>query len=154
MLNTWMTFCCTLTEGLAMQIRLLEMEETDRQETRQLCHDLNNHLQVIKELCAKREEAVRKGIRFSCEGDFSALHKMAPIDVCTILSNVLDNALEAASQVQNGEIAVRGILHKNFYTLMGTNSVKKNISIRHNRYRPPSMISTAMGSVLQVWRVW
>ncbi|MGN1147594.1 MAG: sensor histidine kinase [Lachnospiraceae bacterium] len=156
---------------LAMQLRLLELEKTDREEIRQLRHDLNNHLQVIQELCtnknyaeassyaaglsgkmdvskqihmtgnqvadivlsAKREEAIRKGIRFLCEGDFRELQEMEPIDVCTILSNVLDNALEAASQVEDGEIAVHGILHKNFYTLCVTNTVKKNISIRHNR---------------------
>ncbi|MGN0325917.1 MAG: sensor histidine kinase [Lachnospiraceae bacterium] len=156
---------------LAMQLKLLEMEKTDREEIRQLRHDLNNHLQVIQELCAnknyaeasgyaaslsgkmdvakqihmtgnqvadivlsaKREEALSQGTRFLCEGDFRELQAMEPIDVCTILSNVLDNALEATSQVENGEIVVRGILHKNFYTLCVTNTVKKNITIRHNR---------------------
>lgn len=156
---------------LDMQMTFLERDKEDQQQMRQLRHDLRNHLQVIKELCAdnsykeaekyvdslyqkadmtkvmhmtgnqvadivlsaKKEEAVRRGLAFQCEGEFQRLEKIEPVDVCAVFSNVLDNALEAAEKAEAGKITVRGIAHKNYYTLIVTNSVAEPVKIKNNR---------------------
>lgn len=42
---------------IAMQIKSLELEETNRQEIKILKHDLRNHLQVIQEMCNTKQYA-------------------------------------------------------------------------------------------------
>lgn len=156
---------------LSMQLYFLEKEQENHKELRQLRHDLSNHLQIIRELCAnrdyaaaekyaaelseksdlskllhltgnriadivlsaKREAALSQGTAFICDGDFQCLSYMKPVDVCTLLSNLLDNALEATASIENGCINVQGIRHRNFYTLIVTNPVSKPVSIKNNQ---------------------
>lgn len=84
-------------------------------------------------LSAKREAALLQGTAFVCDGDFRCLNGMKPVDVCTMLSNLLDNALEASAAVKDGCINVSGIRHKNFYTLIITNPVIKPVSVKNNQ---------------------
>lgn len=84
-------------------------------------------------LSVKREAALRQGTAFICDGDFQCISYMKPVDVCTLLSNLLDNALEACAAIPNGCINVQGIRHRNFYTLIVTNPVSKPVSIKNNQ---------------------
>ncbi len=156
---------------LDMQMQFIEQDKENRQQMRQLKHDLRNHLQVIQELCAvrdykaaekyveslynksgmttvmnmtgnqvadivlsaKKHEASERGIEFLCEGEFNSLAEIEPVDVCTIFSNVLDNALEAAEKVTNGKISIQGIKHKNYYILIVTNSIAGPVKIKNNQ---------------------
>lgn len=156
---------------LSMQLYFLEQEQENEKELRQLRHDLRNHLQVIRELCAnrdyagaekyaaelskkpgltgqfhitgnriadivlaaKKEAALLQGTAFICDGDFQYFDDMKPADVCTLLSNLLDNALEACKDLPESCIRVHGVQHRNFYTLMITNPVARPVAIRNNQ---------------------
>lgn len=158
-------------EYLSMQLKLLEHNELANTETRRLRHDLNNHLQVIHELChtkkyedaqmyisglsakldfvkqgyftgnqiadivlsAKKELAENENITFICEGDFHSLDRLEPSDVCTVFSNILDNAIDGSNGVNEPLIEVSGMQHTNFYTLKVNNKVKKHIKIKNNQ---------------------
>lgn len=156
---------------LSAQLYFLEQEQENQKELRQLRHDLSNHLQVIRELCAnrdyagaekyaaelskkpcltgqfritgnriadiilasKKEAALLQGTAFVCDGDFQYFDDMNPADVCTLLSNLLDNALEACKDLPESCIHVQGIRHRNFYTLILTNPVAGPVAIKNNQ---------------------
>lgn len=84
-------------------------------------------------LSLKNEEAQKHGISLRCEGSFGMLERLEQVDVCTILSNLLDNALEAARGIPNGEIMMRCVERKNYITLIITNPVKEDVRIVNNR---------------------
>lgn len=84
-------------------------------------------------LSVKNEAAAKQGTDFSCEGDFTVFRGWEPVDVCTLLSNLLDNALEASAEVENGYISVSGIQHKNYFTLIIKNRTDRPVRIRHNQ---------------------
>lgn len=83
-------------------------------------------------ISAKRETALSLDIAFSCEGSFQCLDDLEATDVCTLLSNLLDNALEASVQTEHGEIDIQGIPHMNFFTVVIKNRVKERIVVKNN----------------------
>ncbi len=83
-------------------------------------------------LSTKKEKAENLGISFVCDGQFRGLNRMEPIDICTILSNTLDNAIEASENVPKPVIRVEGIEHTNYYMVKVTNLVCKPITIKNN----------------------
>lgn len=106
-------------------------ELSDKSDLARQLHVTGNQIADIV-LSAKREAALSQGTAFICDGDFQCLSYMKPVDVCTLLSNLLDNALEASASIENGCINVQGIRHRNFYTLIVTNPVSKPVSIKNN----------------------
>lgn len=82
--------------------------------------------------CLKKEEAALQGTQFLWEGDFKALSQLDALDACTLLSNLLNNALEASAHTENGAITIQGIAHRNFYTLVIANRVNADVHIRNN----------------------
>lgn len=80
----------------------------------------------------KKAYADSIGIRLTCDGSFAWLGKLSPIDVCTIFSNLLDNALEGVKGAADPYIAIKGKDHEHFYTIVFSNSVPENIKIRNN----------------------
>ena len=84
-------------------------------------------------LSVKKEIAAKQGTAFSCEGDFTALRGWESVDVCTLLSNLLDNAIEASAEVENSYVSISGIEHKNYFTLIIKNRTDHPVRIRHNQ---------------------
>lgn len=80
----------------------------------------------------KKASADSIGIRLTCEGDFTWLGTLSPIDVCTVFSNLLDNALEGAKDSAEPFIAINGKDHEHFYTIAFSNSVREPVKIRNN----------------------
>lgn len=56
-------------------------------------------------LCQKRRQAAEKGIRWQCDARIPGDCQIREIDLCIIVGNVLDNALEACSGQTNKETA-------------------------------------------------
>jgi len=83
-------------------------------------------------LSTKKETAEKAGIRFTCNGHFQGLNHLEPIDVCTIFSNLLDNAIEASANVTEPAICVEGTQHTNYCMLKVTNTVQKPLNIKNN----------------------
>lgn len=86
---------------------------------------------------SQKQKACAYHISFYCEGQFRALNFIEPIDVCTVLSNILDNAIEATKEVADSYIRIEGIQHTNYFMLKVSNPVTKNIRIKNN-YLPTS----------------
>lgn len=84
-------------------------------------------------LSVKREEAAKAGVEFLVESQGRLLPFMEDVDVCTLLTNLLDNALEAAGKADKGTVSVEYVPHRNFCTLVIANTVKEQITIRNNR---------------------
>lgn len=80
----------------------------------------------------KKASADSSGIRFICDGSFQWLDNMIPMDVCTVFSNLLDNALEGVKTAKDSYISIKGTDHENFYTLTFSNSVPEDVKIRNN----------------------
>lgn len=156
---------------LDMQLKFAEESKAGEQELKRLRHDLRGHMQVLGELCDRKEydkvdkyiedlsdnpglavnatitgnitadivvslkkaEAEKYHIDFSCEGDFRNLDKMHAVDICTIFTNVLNNALEASMQTENPQIKLQGITHRNYFTLIVSNKVSAPVRIKNNR---------------------
>ena len=156
---------------LDMQLKFAEESRTGEQELKRLRHDLRGHMQVLGELCDRKEygkvdkyieelsgnpglavnapitgnvtadivlslkksEAEKYHIGFVCEGEFTNLDKMRAVDICTIFTNVLNNALEASMQTEEAQINIQGISHRNYFTLIVSNKVSAPVSIKNNR---------------------
>lgn len=161
----------TAKNYLDMQLKFAEETPTGEQELKRLRHDLRGHMQVLSELCERKEyqkvdqyieelsdnpglavnepitgnvtadivvllkkaEAEKYNIPFTCEGDFANLDKMRAVDICTIFTNVLNNALEASMQVEEPCIKLQGISHRNYFTLIVSNKVSSPVRIKNNR---------------------
>lgn len=80
----------------------------------------------------KKSLADNLGIRLICDGDFKWLNNISPIDVCTVFSNLLDNALDGTRDAANPYISIKGKDHEHFYTIVFSNSVPENVKIRNN----------------------
>ncbi len=76
--------------------------------------------------------AAQSGNSISFSGHFPS-EGIANVDVCTILANALDNALEAVSKLDSGQtIYVEAIIKNNSFILNISNPVKENVRIGKN----------------------
>lgn len=69
---------------------------------------LDSILRVKKSIC------IEKGIDFLVDMDFSKNNFMDMVDVCTIFSNVIDNAIEACDKINDPDIAKKIILKSKY----------------------------------------
>lgn len=82
---------------------------------------------------SKSKTAMQYGIKMTIEGNIPA-NKIEDVNLVILISNLLDNAIEAAKQV-DGErkIEMQSILKKNIWILLVKNSCVKDVVIRDNR---------------------
>ncbi|ROR29127.1 sensor histidine kinase YesM [Mobilisporobacter senegalensis] len=83
----------------------------------------------------KYKEATAKGIDFNVQIDFSEISFMAPMDICTIFSNALDNAIEACEKNNNLEqkvMSVKARKIRNFLTITFENSSTENLMMEND----------------------
>ncbi|NMS89072.1 GHKL domain-containing protein [Clostridioides difficile] len=80
----------------------------------------------------KSEICAKKGIKFNCCINFSKINFMKPIDVSSIFSNILDNAIEACDKIidekSNKYIRIKGTITKSFFVLKCENSKVNSIT--------------------------
>lgn len=91
----------------------------------------NMILDVI--ISEKRSACRKKGINFKCDIDFSRGEFVDMMDVCSIFSNILDNAIEACDKTEeNRYINIKGKNVGNYIVLKCINSKSNDIKIDSN----------------------
>lgn len=103
--------------------------ETDR--IRELEFTGNQAADIV--LADQRARAQKAGIPFVCEGAFPWLDNMKPMEVCSLFSNLLDNAYEASVGEREPDIVIKGGAQEHFWTLTVSNRAEKERRIRNNR---------------------
>lgn len=84
-------------------------------------------------LANQKARAREMGIPFACEGTFPWMDSLKPMEVCSLLSNLLDNAYDASLLETEPDISVRGGAQEHFWTLVVSNRAEKEITFRNNR---------------------
>lgn len=104
-------------------------EETDR--IGELEFTGNQAADIV--LADQRARAQKMGIPFVCEGTFPWLEALKPMEACSLLSNLLDNAYEASLTEKEPDISIRGGVQEHFWTLSVSNRAEKECVVRNNR---------------------
>lgn len=82
----------------------------------------------------KYEKAKEKGIEFRFKGNLSSLSCIEPVDICVLLGNALDNALEACGKSEeDSKIHLTATESKGFLLLTMENSLHAPIVLREGR---------------------
>ncbi|MCC0630808.1 MULTISPECIES: sensor histidine kinase [unclassified Clostridioides] len=86
---------------------------------------------VLKE---KNDICIDNNIDFFADINFEKCNFMQMIDVCSIFSNILDNAIEACLKIKDNErkIYIRGTIVKNYFVLKSVNSKINDIKTDDN----------------------
>ncbi|MCM1535867.1 MAG: GHKL domain-containing protein [Clostridium sp.] len=84
-------------------------------------------------LANQKAKAQKMGIPFVCEGAFPWFDALTPMEVCSLLSNLLDNALDASMKEDEPDIHIKGGMQEHFWTLAVSNRAKKECKIHNNR---------------------
>lgn len=84
-------------------------------------------------LAAQQSRAKEAGIPFVCEGTFPWLEHLKPMEACSLLSNLLDNAYEASLPEEEPDISVRGVRQNNFWTFTVSNHAEQKRDVKNNR---------------------
>ncbi|WP_131005983.1 ATP-binding protein, partial [Clostridioides difficile] len=84
----------------------------------------------------KSEVCLKKGIKFTCSINFSKVNFVKPIDVSSIFSNILDNAIEACDKIVdeniNKYIRIKGTITRSFFVLKCENSKLNQLTFNKN----------------------
>lgn len=82
----------------------------------------------------KRTICNKNNIQLFCDINFSQCYFIEMIDVSSIFSNVLDNAIEACKKVEsNRYINIRGMIVKSYYVIKCENSKNNEIKIKNKK---------------------
>ncbi|MVO71062.1 GHKL domain-containing protein, partial [Paeniclostridium sordellii] len=83
----------------------------------------------------KKAKCNENNISFSCDINFSKCSFIEMTDVCSIFSNILDNAIEACNKINNDEkyIKIRGTVVKSYYVIRCENSKINKVKIKNNK---------------------
>ncbi len=84
-------------------------------------------------LRSKLKIAMDRNISFDFNGTLEALNKLEAPDICGLLSNAYDNALDACSSLPNAYIRTKVSTSPNYTVIQITNPVAKKIHICDNR---------------------
>lgn len=88
-------------------------------------------------LYEKNEQCKKYNINFTYDINFSKCGFMEMIDVTSIFSNLLDNAIEACNKIEHSEkryINIRGTIVKKYFVLKCENSKINKINIKNNKF--------------------
>lgn len=87
-------------------------------------------------LYEKNEQCKKYNIKFTYDINFSKCNFIEMIDITSIFSNLLDNAIEACNKIDNKEkkyIKIRGTIVKKYFVLKCENSKINKINIKNNK---------------------
>ncbi|MCM1216911.1 MAG: ATP-binding protein [Lachnospiraceae bacterium] len=132
-----------LNSHLAVMQSLCEEKnyEEVRKYAAQLSHDAifssgkiltGNHIcdMIVSQKAAVCEE---HGIAFTFDGSLANLKDMTAPDICGLLSNAYNNAIEACLPQQNTYIHTKVNSTRNYTVIQITNPVEKKVTVRSNR---------------------
>ena len=103
----------------------------DLNEFKEIYNTGNMILDII--LNEKQAKCNESNIKFSCDINFSKCSFIEMTDVCSIFSNILDNAVEACNKINNDEkyIKIRGTVVKSYYVIRCENSKINKVKIKN-----------------------
>lgn len=83
----------------------------------------------------KQVDCNENNINLFCDINFSKCNFIEMIDVCSIFSNILDNAIEACNKIKNDAkyIKIRGTFVKSYYVIRCENSKVNRVKIKNYR---------------------
>ena len=73
-------------------------------------------------LACKAAVCENKNIFFKCHVETVSKIDIKPIDVSSVIGNILDNAIEAAEQCENPQIKIQIFIYKKYLTIISENS--------------------------------
>ena len=132
-----------LNSHLAVMKSLCEEKnyEEVKKYTEQLSHDAifsggkiltGNHVSDMI-VSSKMTVCEEHGIAFTFEGSLTNLKNMTAPDICGLLSNAYNNAIEACLPQKDAYIHTKVNTTRNYTVIQITNSVEKKVTIRGNR---------------------
>lgn len=81
-------------------------------------------------LHSKKETAQKQGIAFTFSGSLSSLDKLEAPEICGLLSNAYDNAIEACLTQEHAYIRTQARTTRNYTVILITNSVTRKVSVQ------------------------
>lgn len=88
-------------------------------------------------LYEKSKECIKNNIDFNVGIDFSKCEFIDMIDISSIFSNLIDNAIEACNKIDDNNIekyiTIKGTFIKNYYIIRCENSKTNKVIIRNNK---------------------
>lgn len=103
----------------------------------------NNVVDII--ISSKASFCESKGITFSYHIEPLEEIRIEPVDLSSLLSNLLDNAIEAAQKTSNGYINIEIFKYKAYYSICVENSFMGKDTIVHSGFQ---LLSTKSNSVM------
>lgn len=91
-----------------------------------------NHKMVDLILATKKKEAENYHISFQCEGDDLSNLCLLDSEICSLFSNLLDNALEAARKCDEGVVSVICRRRGNMLIIIMMNSTEEELRVGNN----------------------
>lgn len=93
-----------------------------------------------------------RGIDFTFTGALSGFDALDAPDICSLLSNAYDNAIEACMSQENAYIRTTVHTTPNHTAIQIVNSVSKKVSIRNNRAASSKRDKAAHGYGIDIMR--
>ena len=120
-----------LTNGnLVEASSLLNQASKTGEETFEIYHEFSNNSLIQAILNSAYLDGINGGINFQAEVTIPEDLYIEKLDLCRILTNLVDNALEACKLVveDNRQIIVKGHLNRNWFVLEVRNTFNGNVS--------------------------
>ena len=136
-----------LYHDMSNHMMCIKSMSSQKKDVNQYIDEVSKELNGIKEiyntgnmildivLNEKQVDCNENNINLFCNINFSKCNFIEMIDVCSIFSNILDNAIEACNKIKNDEkyIKIRGTFVKSYYVIRCENSKVNKIKIKNNR---------------------
>lgn len=136
-----------LYHDMSNHMMCIKSMTSQKEDVNQYIDEVSKELNGIKEiyntgnmildiiLNEKQVDCNENNINLFCDINFSKCNFIEMTDVCSIFSNILDNAIEACNKIKNDEkyIKIRGTFVKSYYVIRCENSKVNKIKIKNNR---------------------
>lgn len=149
-----------LASHLAVMNSLCEEGNYDeiRKYTEQLSHDavysgskiLTGNQIADLVVGSKMKAAKEHGITFTFDGSLEYLSNMTAPDICGLLSNAYDNAIEACLAKEHAYIRTKVSTTRSYTVIQIVNSVEKKVAIRGNRIATTKADKKAHGCGIEI----
>ena len=101
---------------------------------------------------SKMKTAKEHGIEFTFEGSLENLSNMTAPDICGLLSNAYDNAIEACLAKKHAYIRTKISTTRNYTVIQIINSVEQKVPIRGNRIATTKADKKAHGCGIEIMK--
>ncbi|MDE6421770.1 MAG: GHKL domain-containing protein, partial [Lachnospiraceae bacterium] len=101
---------------------------------------------------SKMKTAKEHGIEFAFEGSLENLSNMSAPDICGLLSNAYDNAIEACLTKEHAYIRTKVSTTRNYTVIQIINSVDQKVSVRSNRIATTKADKKAHGCGIEIMK--